>query len=142
MIQSKPILGCFLSFVAISSFALSPSLAGSPPKDRDVSRLDSAQGGLGAPPDGVYDCHKLSGSSLIGFGNLTIKGKTYRGMGDEGKFSPYTVDGSNVITWSAGLDGMPDGWKILWSKYIGHKQIVIHYISASGTEDSIDATQN
>lgn len=107
---------------------------------------EPAKGGKGAPPDGIYNCHKISGGSLIGLGNLTIKGKTYRGIGDEGKFAAYTIDGSSNITWSAGLDGLPSGWKITSSKYAGNDSfgkplINIYYVSGSGNHEVIDAVK-
>ncbi len=100
----------------------------------------------GSPPDGVYNCQKISGSSLISLGNLEIKGKTYRGIGDSKEFVPFTVSGSGGITWSKGLDGFPEGWKIQSSEfagndYAGRPVIKIHYSSPRDAAEVLDCVR-
>lgn len=101
----------------------------------------------GNPPDGHYNCSKISGSSLINLGTLVIKSGTYRGLEDSGEFHKFTVDASGNITWSAGLVGFPDGWKITRSKYLGidkysHKPLIkIYYTSPRGAAEELDAMQ-
>lgn len=79
--------------------------------------------GHGKPPDGRYTCHKLSGyvsggGHDIDLGTLDIMGGNYRGMDPGGAVAPYTVNGEQLI-WTRGLDGLPNGWQIKSSKYIG-----------------------
>lgn len=98
---------------------------------------------LGAPPDGSYNCIKISGDQLISLGKLEIKGRTYRGMAG-GEFAPFTLDADNAMVLSKGLTGMPDGWKITSVKYTGKDKegrplIKIAYRSKSGSGDLIDA---
>jgi hypothetical protein len=99
------------------------------------------------PPDGVYNCCKISGSSLINLGTIEIKNGTYRGLVAEGEFHKFTVDATGNITWSAGLAGFPDGWKVTGSKYLGPDKstkkplMKVYYTSARGTADEIDAMQ-
>ena len=101
----------------------------------------------GNPPDGRYNCSKISGSSLINLGTLVIKSGTYRGLEDSGEFHKFTVDASGNITWSSGLVGFPDGWKITRSKYLGidkytHKPLIkIYYTSPRGAAEELDAMQ-
>jgi len=88
---------------------------------------------------------KISSGSLIGLGTLEIRGKTYR-VGEEGAFAPFTQDGSGNITWSAGLDIMPAGWKLGTSIYKGlNKQgkplIEIHYTSPRNAAEVIDCVK-
>lgn len=98
---------------------------------------------LGAPPDGAYNCIKISGNQLISLGTLEIKGRTYRGMAG-GAFAPFTLDADNAMVLSKGLTGMPDGWKITSVKYTGKDEegrplIRISYRSKSGFAEVIDA---
>jgi len=101
----------------------------------------------GHPADGRYNCCKISGSSLINLGTIEIKNGTYRGLVAEGEFHKFTVDASGNITWSAGLSGFPDGWKVTGSKYLGLDKstkkpfMKVYYTSARGTADEIDAMQ-
>lgn len=102
--------------------------------------------GKGTPPDGLYECNKISGSSYIHLGTLEIKGKTYRGLVAEGGFHPYTIDASGNITWTAGLVGMPDGWKLRDSQYqgpdeAGHPRMTINYTSKTGNAEVMDAVK-
>lgn len=100
--------------------------------------------GLGAPPSGSYVCHKISGSADITLGNLDISGNSYRGIESSGGMSPFTVSGGDQITWSAGLDGLPKGWALVSSKYIGSDEhwrplIRIYYRAATrGALECID----
>lgn len=100
----------------------------------------------GAPPDGTYNCCKISGSSLINLGTLEIKGKTYRGLVAEGAFHAFTMDASGNITYTNGLAGMPEGWKLTTSEYTGpdeagHPLIKVRYISKSGNHEEMDAVK-
>lgn len=80
--------------------------------------------GKGAPPNGTYECHKLSGLVMggggrdIDLGKLEIRGNSYRGIESSGAMSPFTVNGEQ-INWSNGIDGLPRGWAVVSSKYIG-----------------------
>lgn len=121
-----------LSLVAALSLAWIPA-----------SRGEEAKAGLPGPVvEGVYTLMKISGGSLIGLGELEIRGQTYQAAG-EGGFKPFTIDGSGNITWSAGLNIMPDGWKLEQSVYTkdgkGRPLIRIHYRSPRGARDIIDA---
>ena len=98
---------------------------------------------LGAPPDGAYNCIKISGDQLISLGKLEIRGRTYRGMAG-GEFAPFTLDADNAMVLGKGLTGMPDGWTLLSVKYTGNDKegrplIKIAYRSKSGFNDLIDA---
>jgi hypothetical protein len=97
------------------------------------------------PPDGEYNCHKISSGQLIGLGTLDIRGKTYR-VGKEDSFAPFTMDGAGNIDWSAGINFMPDGWKILSSAYKGLTKegqplIIINYRSKSGNNEVMDCVK-
>jgi hypothetical protein len=99
----------------------------------------------GGPPDGEYNCHKISSGHLIGLGTLDIRGKTYR-MGKEDAFAPFIIDGAANITWSAGVNFMPNGWKVLSSAYKGLTKegeplIIINYVSKSGNNEVMDCTK-
>ncbi len=101
--------------------------------------------GLGAPPNGVYNCQKI-GQTYMGLGPLEIRGKTYRGIGKDGGFHPFTVDAAGQITWSAGIAGLPKGWTIRSSYFAGKDAqgrplIKIYYRSASGFNDLIDCVR-
>ena len=104
--------------------------------------------GLGAPPDGTYECHKLSGYVMggghdIDLGKLEIRGQSYRGIESSGAMSPFTVSGEE-ITWSNGIDGLPKGWTLKSSKFIGPDEhgrplIRIYYRAATrGALECID----
>ncbi len=103
---------------------------------------DGLPQGKGKPPDGVYVAQKISpGGTLIGLGQLTIKGNTYSGIAG-GAFAPFTLNGGNIV-WSAGITGLPDGWQIRKSVYAGtDKQgrpyIQVYYRSKSGFNDMFD----
>lgn len=99
----------------------------------------------GPVPEGVYTLMKISGGSLINLGTLEIRQKTYR-VGDAGAFQPFTIDEKGGITWSKGLDFLPDGWKHESSEFAGNDSqgrplIKIRYRSARGTPDLIDAVR-
>lgn len=111
-----------------------------------VTLIAGAVAGKGAPPDGTYNCCKISGSSLINIGTIEIKGKTYRGLVAEGAFHAYTMDASGNITWTNGLAGMPEGWKLTTSEYTGpdsagHPLIKVRYVSKSGNHEEVDAVK-
>jgi hypothetical protein len=110
-----------------------------------ASALIDAQAGAPGPiPDGSYNCHKISGSQLIGLGTLEIRGKTYR-VSDKDAFAPFSVDGAGKITWSAGISFLPDGWKVTGSEYrglvSGKPMINIRYVSGSGNHEVIDCVK-
>ena len=97
----------------------------------------------GAPPDGGYNCMKISGDQLISLGTLEIKGSTYRGMAG-GDFAPFTLGADGSMALSKGLTGMPDGWQVVAVKFVGKDKqgrplITIAYRSKRGTSDIIDA---
>ncbi len=100
----------------------------------------------GAPPDGLYEVNKISGSSYIHIGTLEIKGKTYRGLTKDGGFKPFSLNGANEMVFTSGLVGMPDGWKLKPAKYVGndeygHPLIQIWYNSARGASEVADAVK-
>jgi hypothetical protein len=124
---------------SISRMLLSTTLA--------LGTVISAWADGGAPPAGKYNCMKISSSgSLMSLGTLEIKGSKYRGIGDEGDYAAYSVDSNGGITWSGGLTGMPDGWTVTSSKYVGadpngHPMIKIHYTSPRGALEVMDCVQ-
>ena len=102
--------------------------------------------GLGVPPNGSYIVHKArtyTGGTDIELGRIVIQGNSYSGM-DGGGMAPYTMNGDSIV-WTSGLNGMPNGWTIVSSKYIGPDEhgrplIRIWYRSArSGALDVLDA---
>ncbi len=100
--------------------------------------------GKGTPPSGLYECNKISGSMYIHIGTLEIKGNTYRGFANEGSFHPYSMDGAGAITWTAGLSGLPEGWKLEKANYngldtTGHPWIQIRYVSPRNAHETVDA---
>ncbi|MDX2106948.1 MAG: tudor domain-containing protein [Candidatus Melainabacteria bacterium] len=100
--------------------------------------------GKGKPPDGIYDCNKISGSSYIHIGTIEIKGNTYRAFAESGPFHPYTMDGAGGITWTGGFADMPDGWTIGKGNFngldhTGKPWIQIRYISNRNAHETVDA---
>jgi hypothetical protein len=98
----------------------------------------------GTPPNGLYQCNKISGSSYIWIGTLEIKGNTYRGFDKAGSFHPLGSDGAGGITFTAGLTGMPDGWKLEHCNYAGLDSggkpfIQIRYVSPRNAHEIVDA---
>ncbi len=99
----------------------------------------------GSPPNGLYQCNKISGSSYIHLGTLEINGGNYRGFSNEGGFAPYSMTHGS-ITWTAGLTGVPDGWRLLSSKYVGpdyagRPMIKIEYMSPRDALEVVDAVR-
>jgi hypothetical protein len=121
-----------MSLFAMACFLLPPVVQAADPKP----------GNPGPVVEGVYTMMKISGGSLIGLGDLEVRGTTYQAAG-EGGFKPFTIDGSGFITWSAGLNIMPDGWKLGKSVYTkdekGRPLIQIYYTSPSNAAEVIDA---
>jgi hypothetical protein len=117
--------------------APAPAAAVAPPR--------AGQAGAGeAPPSGTYVCQKISGSALIGLGNLEIRGDTYSGFGG-GSFAPFTVSDGN-IAWTRGIRGLPDGWTVTSSQfagpdYLGRPLIKIGYRTSRGSTDLIDCVR-
>lgn len=100
--------------------------------------------GKGTPPDGIYDCNKISGSSYIHIGTIEIKGNTYRAFAQSGPFHPYTMDGAGGITWTGGFSDMPDGWTIGKGNFngldhTGKPWIQIRYVSNRNAHETVDA---
>ncbi len=100
--------------------------------------------GKGTPPDGIYDCNKISGSSYIHIGTIEIKGNTYRAFAESGPFHPYTMDGAGGITWTGGFSDMPDGWTIGKGNFngldhTGKPWIQIRYVSNRNAHETVDA---
>lgn len=96
-------------------------------------------------PEGVYNCHKISGASLIGLGELEIRGATYR-TSKEDTFQPFTINQAGDITWSRGIGFLPEGWEVVSSSYKGltaeGKPIIkISYRTKSGNRDLIDCVK-
>jgi hypothetical protein len=96
-------------------------------------------------PEGEYNCHKISGASLIHLAMLEIKGSTYR-FSKEEQFAPFTIDANKKITWSKGVSFLPDSWKLGESKFegpneAGKPRLTIRYTSASGNAEVIDAVK-
>lgn len=107
----------------------------------------STEKGVGAPPDGIYTCNKISGRSYIHIGTIEIRGRTYKGFSSQqGSFHPFTIDGSGSIIWTGGLTSLPEGWTLHPAKYVGpdykgHPLIRVYYTSARGAAEVIDATK-
>ncbi|MCW5822718.1 MAG: hypothetical protein KIT34_07930 [Cyanobacteria bacterium TGS_CYA1] len=103
--------------------------------------------GIGAPPDGLYTCNKISVGRYIHIGTIEIRGGTYKGFSSQqGSFHPYSLTGSGDIVWTGGLTSMPDGWTLKPGKYVGpdpkgHPRIRIYYTSNRGAAEVIDATK-
>ena len=120
-----------------------PIATTNPPAQPRPAKEDPKTEGLGAPPSGIYNAHKISpGGQLMGLGKLEIQGNTYRGIAG-GSLSPYTVAGDGNITWSRGLTGMPEGWTYVRSVYVGKDYrgrplIKVYYRSTSGWNDAFD----
>ena len=132
-LQSGPVSRvCLMALFAMACFVTHSALKAEDPKP----------GRPGPVVEGVYTMMKISGGSLIGLGDLEIRGATYQVVG-EGGFKPFTIDGSGYITWSAGLNIMPDGWKLGKSVYTKDEQgkplIQIYYTSPRGAAEVIDA---
>lgn len=103
--------------------------------------------GIGAPPDGIYTCNKISGRSYIHIGTIEIRGRTYKGFSSQqGSFHPYSLSASGDITWTGGLTSLPTGWTLKPGKYVGpdykgHPRIRVYYSSDRGAAEVIDATK-
>lgn len=98
----------------------------------------------GAPPNGEYNCMKISSGQLIHLGTLEIRNGTYRGLDKTGGFAPMNINGAGNITWSQGFRGMPEGWQLKESRYVGGDSmgrplIQIYYRSKSGWNEMMDA---
>lgn len=112
-----------------------------------VNNAFNADKGVGAPPDGIYTCNKISGRSYIHIGTIEIRGGTYKGFSSQqGSFHPYTIDGSGSIVWTAGLTSLPDGWTLKPGKYVGldyrgRPLIRVYYNSNRGAAEVVDATK-
>ena len=108
---------------------------------------EPAEKGVGAPPDGIYTCNKISGRSYIHIGTIEIRGRTYKGFSSQqGSFRPFTLDGSGNIIWTGGLTSLPAGWTLKPGKYVGpdykgHPLIRVYYTSDRGAAEVIDATK-
>lgn len=108
---------------------------------------EAADKAVGAPPDGIYTCNKISGRSYIHIGTIEIRGRTYKGFSSQqGSFHPFTMDASGGIVFTAGLTSLPDGWTLKPAKYVGpdykgHPLIRVYYTSARGAAEVIDATK-
>ncbi len=118
-----------------------------PQKPPAAQTPPAAEKGIGAPPDGIYTCNKISVGKYIHIGTLEIRGNTYKGFSSQqGKFHPYTLSGSGDINWTGGLSSFPDGWTLKPGKYVGpdnngHPRIRIYYTSDRGAAEVIDATK-
>ncbi len=76
-------------------------------------------GGIGNLPGGLYVCSKISsGAGLMGFGNIEIRGNTYRGTDVTGGFAPFSIDGGGRIKFSSGLTGIESDYD-LGNSYVG-----------------------
>jgi len=93
-------------------------------------------------PEGEYTLSKIGSGRLMMLGTLEIKGATYR-LNNEGAFAAFTIDAEGKITWSAGLNIMPEGWKLGESKLSKDEQgrplIRINYTSPRNAAEVIDA---
>lgn len=60
--------------------ASAPGYSTNPGRTGSVPATDK---GVGAPPDGIYQCNKFSGRSYIHIGTLEIRGGTYKGFSSQ-----------------------------------------------------------
>lgn len=124
-----------------------PGGAGNTGNQNLVNNAENADKGVGAPPDGLYTCNKISGRSYIHIGTIEIRGGTYKGFSSQqGSFHPFTIDGSGSIVWTAGLTGLPAGWTLKPGKYVGldyrgRPLIRVYYNSDRGAAEVVDATK-
>lgn len=76
------------------------------------ARGDTAGKG-GGLPDGLYECSMFTGTYLMGFGSIEIKGNRFRGPGYDGKYENdwegYTLTDQDVILWDGPLVGLDSG---------------------------------
>lgn len=93
---------------------------GTPGGNQQINKNEKNVKGKGQPPDGLYEVNKIYTGGYMYLGTLEIRGNTYRGLAQEGPFHPYTMDGAGGITWTAGLQGIPDGWSVDKGNYNGH----------------------
>ncbi len=121
-----------LALTALACLVLNLPLLADPP----------VAGVPGPVREGTYTMMKISSGRLMGLGDLEIRGATYQAAG-EGGFKPFTIAAAGTITWSAGLNIMPDGWKLGKSIYTkdekGRPLIKIYYTSPRGAAEVIDA---
>ena len=97
------------------------------------------------PPDGVYQCNDSTGKSTYDYGQLEIKGGTYRGLITQGDYQPYTTDASG-LSFSGGFKSLEDGWKYVSGKYLGPDKagkptIKLTFKTADGKETSLNAVK-
>jgi len=100
--------------------------------------------GKGQPPNGTYHCVMWTAGMMINMGDLEIQGSTYRGLTKTGGFHSFTIDQSGNMNLSAGLNGMPEGFKLKTVGWVGpdsqgRPMIKIGYIGKSNAHDTIDA---
>lgn len=88
--------------------------------NQQINKNEKHVQGKGTPPDGLYEVNKIYSQGYMYLGTLEIRGNTYRGLSQEGPFHPYSIDGAGGITWTAGLQGIPDGWSVDKGNYNGH----------------------
>ncbi|MBY0545902.1 MAG: hypothetical protein K2W95_01290 [Candidatus Obscuribacterales bacterium] len=124
-----------------------PGHSDAPERGNASQNAPTTSPGAGAPPDGIYQCNKISIRSYIHIGTIEIRGGTYKGFSSEqGSFHPYSMDGSGNIVWTGGLTGLPPGWKLSPAKYVGldykgHPLIRVYYTSDRGAAEVIDAVK-
>ncbi|MBP7864019.1 hypothetical protein KA183_20205 [bacterium] len=117
------------------------------PPTHATQEAPATEKGIGAPPDGIYTCNKISGRSYIHIGTIEIRGGTYKGFSSQqGSFHPYNLAASGDIVWTGGLSSFPTGWTLKPGKYVGpdskgHPRIRVYYTSDRGAAEVIDATK-
>ncbi len=81
-----------------------------PPATAAAPASAGADGGL---PDGLYECSMFTGTYLMGFGSIEIKGNQFRGPGYDGEYETdwegYTLTDQDVILWDGPLAGLDSG---------------------------------
>jgi hypothetical protein len=96
--------------------------------------------------DGVYGCTMYSGSTNMLMGEIRIRGMSYQGPGDDGKFEdhpyPYRMSGK-VIIWGGPMGGWSSGGNRVGSTTVFNNDprdpsFKVIVITAGNNADEID----
>lgn len=116
-----------------------------PPATAAAPASAGADGGL---PDGLYECSMFTGTYLMGFGSIEIKGNRFRGPGYDGEYENdwegYTLTDQDVILWDGPLAGLDTGGSSvessIWTRSDsdGHMFVRLIVKSPAGNFNTID----